>query len=479
MRLTIRRGLLIVAVFTGSVVFSAWWNWDHRGSLPAAQPQPILRVPPSTAAARAPSAEFDYVGVSRCASTNCHGGPGPAVSRSEYSIWFESDPHAQAGAVLFNEKSIQIARNLKLPAAHQAKECLACHAPAAQHATGAAATLLVNDGVSCETCHGPASKWLAAHVRFDWETRPKAEQTDLYGFTQTDDVLARARMCADCHVGGPGRDVNHDLLAAGHPPLRFEFAAYHANMPTHWERRARTTENEARLWLVGQFASAEAATGLLAARAREQDVKPWPEFSEYQCFACHHELQAPSWRQKQGFASRRAGSYPWGTWNFTLLPELSTALNPERGAGLAEMLQAMNTTMSRPSPDPNAAEQQALLLQREFSRWGVDLQAMPLGSEQVDRLRGRFAQSPAGGPAVSDWDAAVQRYLALVALDVGYRESSGGDTPLDPKVRAAFESIRESLEFPPGFSSPRTFDPHVNETIERQLNAIRQQYTEK
>ncbi len=30
-------------------------------------------------------------------------------------------------------------------------------------------------------------------------------------------------------------EVDHDLIAAGHPALRFEFATYFANLPPHWD----------------------------------------------------------------------------------------------------------------------------------------------------------------------------------------------------------------------------------------------------
>ena len=37
---------------------------------------------------------------------------------------------------------------------------------------------------------------------------------------------------ADSRRGMPLRDVDHDMLAAGHPRLEFEFAAFMANIPS-------------------------------------------------------------------------------------------------------------------------------------------------------------------------------------------------------------------------------------------------------
>ena len=86
----------------------------------------------------------------------------------------------------------------------------------------------------------------------------------------TKNLQVRAELCASCHVGGKAKDVNHDLLAAGHPPLRFELTAYHRKLTSHdssgkqshWNdarERIATTEFEVKLWDAGQIASARAS----------------------------------------------------------------------------------------------------------------------------------------------------------------------------------------------------------------------------
>ena len=271
-----------------------------------------------------------FVGVGGCSAANCHGGDGTkGTVGSEYSIWIQDDKHAEAYSVLYNETSQRMAKLLKLDKpAHQAALCLNCHAPqndhpfSGEHAHQSLSALL--DGVSCEACHGAASDWLGPHVRRDWAKKPPEEKAAL-GFRETKNLWNRSKVCADCHVGEPGRDVNHDLYAAGHPRLFFEMSAFHANMPAHWDRnddRGRTGPDrdqssfEAKLWAIGQLASAEAALDLLVHRAentrddfvlRDKDAKypsgetvaVWPEFAETGCFACHHNLDSPSWRQKR------------------------------------------------------------------------------------------------------------------------------------------------------------------------------------
>ena len=65
-----------------------------------------------------------------------------------------------------------------------------------------------------------------------------------------------------------------DLIAAGHPRLDFEFSAYHANLPKHWDRTQDKSRNQeslkARLWVAGQVASAEAAAQLTQSARRQQ-----------------------------------------------------------------------------------------------------------------------------------------------------------------------------------------------------------------
>ena len=166
--------------------------------------------------------------------------------------------------------------------------------------------------MSCEACHGAAQKWLSTHYTEEWRRKTPSEKS-LEGMIDTKNVRVRAEVCARCHVGEGDMDVNHDLIAAGHPRLSFELGLYTARMPKHWnprDERARYPDFEARAWLVGQAVSAQTALELLADRAEQagQRKKPWPEFAEYACFACHHDLKEPSPRQQLGYRGRVPGA---------------------------------------------------------------------------------------------------------------------------------------------------------------------------
>src|SRR5207302_8379860 len=141
--------------------------------------------------------------------------------------------------------------------------------------------VLRQDGVGCESCHGPAERWLGAHTRYGWDRLSPSEKETRFGMRPTKALDKRVGICVDCHVGSPGRDVNHDLIAAGHPRLSFEFGAYLANMPHHWKGSKQTQgpDYDATAWAIGQVASGQAALALLSDRASRQTA-PWPEFAE-------------------------------------------------------------------------------------------------------------------------------------------------------------------------------------------------------
>jgi len=124
------------------------------------------------------------------------------------------------------------------------------------------------------------------------------------------------------------RGNSTDLIAAGHPRLRFEYSAFLASSPgKHWKShqdRRRTPDLEARAWVIGQLVSAEAAlTAVLS--CGQGPGRKWQvlaEFAEYNCVGCHYNLTGKLEHQERGFGSWLAGSLPWGTWYYPLLPTL-------------------------------------------------------------------------------------------------------------------------------------------------------------
>jgi hypothetical protein len=387
-----------------------------------------------------PAARFKLQGASSCAAMACHNNAAmPGAPGGEYATWIENDKHARAYLVLFSNRSRQIEKNLYgLKSIALARPegnvlCLKCHVhPQADREAVVDAGKIFPDGVSCEACHGPAEKWLSLHFHNSWKHKTSAAK-DAWGMYDTRSILGRARLCVDCHVGTPAADVNHDLLAAGHPRLRFEFGAYHANMPRHWsdardkdpdaDPRGRP-DFEARVWFVGQAVTAQAALNLLAARADRKNG-PWPEFAEYDCFSCHHDLQDSRSRHQR---TRLPGALSWESW-YTLMTPRALAGSDERDSkrlekSLASLRLEMEKTGSNRARIARQAGEAADLLKSAAHKLDRTV--------RVEELFWTIVRED-GGKGTQTWDNAGQIFNALAALHNAWSDM----TPESPRRIAA------------------------------------------
>lgn len=441
-----------------------------------------------------------YVGAGSCAAASCHGGESgldrnEPKKLSEYAVWIQNDPHATAYTALYNRRSRQIAHNLGLKEpAHRSAVCVNCHSLAADppaDAIGAGVQYrhTLEDGVSCEACHGPAAGWLSEHTTAGWKNR-SADQKAALGFRNTKDVQGRTAACVKCHVGGEGRDVDHDLIAAGHPRLYFEMAAYQEKMPRHWSRKTDQHQNqasEARLWIVGQLTAAAGAIDLLEYRASGR--KPngvWPEFAESACFACHHDLSrpgpgGPNWRQARQNTGR-ADDFPWGTWHFALVGEITRALPAAGdGDGLNKSLRQLRQVMAKPDPDRAAVRMAASDLRLKLKPFAAHANGHGPFSDVELRDWLRMLVKTSDSPAAHDWDGTTQVYLGLVAVAQTLRESPSGGLSIASQadVFNQLRGIRDRLQFPRAdvriqYSSPSDFDEQRIEQLTGDLQRLRE-----
>jgi hypothetical protein len=460
----------------------------------AAPPETIPPPQPVPAAAH-------WLGVHSCTARACHGHPGddrahPSIWGNELTVWSEHDKHARAYAALLEPQGIEIARKLGLPPAHEARECLVCHAPAIESVQASPggqdfdphlADTLLSEGVGCEACHGAAEKWLVPHTSATWNTLAQAAKERDYGLIDTKDLTRRAQLCAQCHVGTPDldgdglpdRDMNHDMIAAGHPRLTFEMASHHSRMPAHWTEKGANDRRhhgdfEARAWAIGQLVAAQAQLELLAARAdaarTDHPRAVWPELSEFNCFACHHRLETPSWRQRQYLdlnhgIGRTAGMPQWGSWQFSLLSEMQETLSLAPAS--RERLQALQTTMARLDADPQLVSQQARAAATELGPWLTLLEQRRYDSTTIAQLQ-RIVADKGQTVAAEHWDGAAQVYLALAALEQCKLDSKRMVEPSDGEMRQSLVDLRGLLLFPPTvqpaarqLDSPQNFEPSV------------------
>jgi hypothetical protein len=466
-----RRTIPLLLALAATVAVFAW----NSGGPPA---RPDTPAPPP-APPREEEAGLRYQGAASCAAAACHNGNGPRGSRgSEYTTWMAHDPHARAHTVLTEPRSYAILKDYRRSSAapearpDQDALCLSCHVLPGLAALNRDERFSAADGVGCEACHGPAEKWLAPHHRDDWARLSPAEKQAL-GMADTRDVLARAELCVGCHVGRGDADVNHALIEAGHPRLRFEYAAYLAHYPQHWrlaDDRARYPDFEARAWEVGQLVSVAAALELLGARATRPGG-PWPEFAEYACASCHHELGEPGARPGRGVAERRRATPPWGTWYYPVLPALARAGGgePEGLAALDELRQLMAPRRPEEKRVAKAAGQAAAALRRRAAE--RDRAAPDAG--RLEKLLGALAGED--GAALANWDSAAQLYLGLSAVHRGLEELD--PRRARPELARAIQALKQELEgaFPGGresvYDSPSRFDPGA---LRDRLRAVRQ-----
>ncbi|HJT81905.1 MAG TPA: multiheme c-type cytochrome [Chthoniobacterales bacterium] len=196
-------------------------------------------ISPGAAEQIPPERAGQFVGSAGCKSSSCHGGAGE--KRSQFLTWSQQDFHFRAFAVLVNARSARMADTLRIGDAQSSARCTICHSPFQSVESARLTTPDQRDqGVSCESCHNAASSWLRGHTRPDWSyaTRVSAGMRDLQN------LYVRANTCVACH-----QNLDTDILAAGHPELRFELDGQSVAEPKHWRDEPGTG---AKAWLVGQ-----------------------------------------------------------------------------------------------------------------------------------------------------------------------------------------------------------------------------------
>jgi len=103
--------------------------------------------------------EFQYVGLKKCKT--CHKSK---KIGDQTGIWM-AGPHAGALETLKNEESKEIAKKMGIADPTTDAKCLKCHVTAYEAPEAAKAkTLTLEEGVSCEACHGPGSEYKSMKV---------------------------------------------------------------------------------------------------------------------------------------------------------------------------------------------------------------------------------------------------------------------------------------------------------------------------
>ena len=302
-----------------------------------------------------------YEGVAGCASSNCHGNvkvkTSTSVSQNEYQIWYTHDAHSQAYKDLLGASSKRIGEHLGIERPEEDALCLSCHSTYSRK-EDRGERFRLEDGVGCESCHGPAENYIKTHTL---KGQTHAQNIEL-GMTNLYNLNDRAKVCLDCHLGNQDKTVNHRLIGAGHPRLSFELDTYGILQPKHWTIDKDYTERKGQYQAFSAFLSGQIERSLRMLREMAREVgadNRMPELSNYYCYTCHHSLTKEEWKVRT--YDGRPGELRL---NLSSLLVLSTAIknsNPELSEILEKYLLRLAHENSREKMGSEIREVESLL----------------------------------------------------------------------------------------------------------------------
>ncbi len=200
-----------------------------------------------------PLSSFKTVGPSKCVS--CH---------DEADAWWIGDPHGLSVDPFFDQrpKNVKIARLYGLTPSSMLRGnqvCMDCHGSV----ISGKEKREVNDGVGCESCHGPGDSYLDPHQEGEKELglkRPGYLKALTLGMNELKNPAARAKACVSCHYITDSR-----LISSGHPTGEgFDYLGGLTKIK-HWQGAV----HEPGPWR-------QAVHALLATRGPVPDVAPPP-----------------------------------------------------------------------------------------------------------------------------------------------------------------------------------------------------------
>ena len=427
---------------------------------------------PFTSSAQTRTSAYDgagkYTGPGSCASTSCHGSITPRTENdvllNEYSTWIVKDKHAQSYKALTGNIGERMAGILGLGKAETAPRCLTCHAqnpPPAERSR----TFDVSEGVSCESCHGPASGWLGPHTERDWTHQKSVE----LGMVDERSLTKRTEKCLSCHLGSDEKYVDHEMIAAGHPDLFFELDSFSAVMPRHWKEPGEPgAAGQSDPWYdvreltTGQAVQLRESMLRLASRSKE---KTWPEYSEMQCYACHHSLTPPeqSWRQARGYGDRRPGDPPWNASRYAVFRDVVHQLDGEDAGQLDNQISQLTKLMSQLNPDRDAVASAATNSAQLADALVAKINAAAYDPASTLRLLQKIS-ADAEDISGQGEQSAAQAAMAIQSLFVAYDRDAKLQNSAE--LRAAISALFQQLE------NPSAYDPARFARQMQQVNAL-------
>ncbi len=430
--------------------------------------------------------ELTATGASSCSGSNCHSGgtprPGEVFLATEWDLWWDrgQGSHFRAFKTLSSDRSERMAKILygADAVAREAAQCRACHAlDAPKERQGG--RFDIEDGVTCEACHGRSEKWLGPHQNADqWRRKMTAQQREAAGFLDLRDVVRRAEKCLECHAGTEEKRASHALMAAGHPTITLDLATDLFSVPLHWkDRQSYLSESEgswyhARVWAVGQAVALRESVRRLAVWAASDDP---PDLTLFECYACHHDLdESKNWRQRRGF-EKTPGDPVWESSAALLSRPLMDMFLPDAQAAFVERLAVLRKSVSIHGADRSAVRQAAEELTAIADQLVAKVAACQFDFERTMRLAravvDRSEEILAGGYRAAE--RAFRALDALYRLAVADSAHKPGNHDAIMKTLAEFEGALYSTEGKEGSAkkepAPQRYDPFLVREILKKL----------
>lgn len=440
-----------------------------------------------------------YFGVGEC--TRCHTRPDKedplALCRcTEVTIWKNHDKHAEAYNVLFSERARQMGKRLQLQKeVHQDESCLHCHSVFVpdQSLVSKVHPVRLEEGVNCVACHGAFKEWISKHAddeqREEWRALPRTTKEDDFGMTDLWDPAKRMKLCASCHIGDAenGKVLSHAMYAAGHPPLPgIELGWFSDEMPRHWQylrekpkkvqQMLHFDEAEARfeqtkLVLVAGVVAFRETLALLATQAKacataQDPDKQVLDFAQFDCYACHHELRNPSWRQ-----SRRSPGSPgrpsMRSWPLALV-RVALRFQGQDEKELDTRLQPLARAFGeRPFGDPGKIASEAGKVLAWTNDLIVPLEKRPYDLQVARKLLDQLATIQESDKP--DYDSARQLAWAGMVIYAEMNQMSHNKAkeiwkPLDEQLKLSLPSGKEKsieTDLPLALEKRNSYDPDL------------------
>ncbi|MFG0255663.1 MAG: hypothetical protein ACF787_11315 [Rhodopirellula sp. JB053] len=355
--------------------------------------------------------------------------------------------------------------------------CLTCHGGVTEETVRGEGVLSKHSiGIDCLFCHqeGNQTEWQKKHFDNEkWRLSSPAQKRAL-GMSDMVNTANQASMCLDCHVGNRKRNmfVTHPMYAAGHPPLpSVEVQTFSKQMPQHWQTPSQLYENlgqdptraeyfainypgvvgadalraEKTYWdtrkvFIGAITARKKAVQLMVDTAPTND---WGDYALFDCAACHHELQAESFRQQRYLTATREsvpGRPRPHEWQSVLLDVAYRLGGRNRYAEIASLESELAKCFDeKPFGNPESIAKVGTRLLAKLEDLTATVQ-----TRGVDERLARVALKAIAGTdeaKLLTYDSARQAVWAINAIS---SELNRSNSPLDAEVQSTIEQLNDS-----------------------------------